>query len=137
MAIKLTKAEVIRQTKLVAELRVQEYAMTAAIEDFNTAMDSARVDLREAVEKYNEVISEVNGFALDIATRLQDEIDEKSEKWQESEKGEAAVAFKDEWEQIDGGELDADEIAPSYIDDMTFEAADALEAISTEPEGSY
>jgi hypothetical protein len=137
MALKLTKAEAERQTALVADLQAQKDAMQKAIEDFNTALETARADLREAVGKYNDVVSEVNGFAADIASRLDDEINNKSEKWQEGEKGEAATAWKDEWEAIDFSELDVDELAPSDIDDFDDDSAETLEGISTEPEGSY
>ena len=137
MALKLTKDEIKRKDDHVSELEKQKANMEMAIEIFNAAMETARVDLREAVGKYNEALDDARGFAEDIASRLENEIDDKSEKWQESDKGQAAMEFKIDWESVElQDNLDADEIAPGDIDfsELTFDDAENLGNMNVEPE---
>ena len=137
MALKLTKDEIKQKDDHVSELEKQMANMENAVNVFNAAMETARVDLRDAVSKYNEALTAARGFAEDIASRLENEIDDKSEKWQESDKGQAAASFKDDWEGVElQDDLDADEIAPGDIDfsELTFDDAENLGNLNSEPE---
>lgn len=137
--LKMTESEGERRDVLVADLRTKRDKLSGAISDFNVALETARAELRVAVEDYNETITEAKGFAEDKAREIEDAIDSKSEKWQEGEKGEAASAWKEAWEEIDSEfeELDADQMAPSDMEDYDDEFPEKLEGISIEPEGSY
>jgi hypothetical protein len=89
MAFKLTKDEKAERDRLIKELRARATAIADAVTD------------------YNEVLSEATDFAAGISVRADDEISEKSERWQEGEKGAAAASWRDGWDNIDLDEVDA------------------------------
>lgn len=134
MALKLNKDEIRQRDAYVAELRKVADLLEDAVRVFNEELEAARVKMRGAIDDYNETLTAARGFAEDIASRLSDEIDEKSEKWQEGEKGEAAVAFKDEWEGVSLEEIDPDNVLPGDMEDIDLEDADTFEALPIEPE---
>lgn len=70
---------------------------TARVEALADMLDSRFQDLCDAVTAYNEAVSEARELAEEIAQRAADEWGEKSEKWQEGERGEAAHEWVDAW----------------------------------------
>ena len=63
--------------------------------------------------------------------RLQGEYDEKTERWMEGERGQAAQEFINEWENLEFEEIDFDvveeiEVDPSHRDDLE-SAPDSVE----------
>jgi hypothetical protein len=74
MAFKLTKAE-----------RTELADLLGKVVDAAVALNAARTDFE--------------AFREGVHARLESEFDERSEGWQESERGEAAETFRDEWER--------------------------------------
>jgi hypothetical protein len=127
MAFKLSKDELKRRDDYVKDLNYKWLAVQEAIEQYNERTAALQADVDKAVEEYNETLNEARGFVEDIASEASDEIDDKSEKWQESEKAEAAIEWKDAWEMID-----LEEITINYPNDLEIESvshADDLEAL--------
>lgn len=114
MAFKLTKAEAKQRFDLVAELEIAGAAVATAIEAFNAAMTEAFKPVAEAVEAYNEKLEEAREFAEDIASSRRDEMANKSDRWQEGDRGQAAENWVSEWENIS-------------LDDLEFDQPDELE----------
>lgn len=86
--------------------------------------------LDAAVMAYNEAIEEARGFVQDVARQADADISDKSERWQEGEKGQAAIGWKDEWE---GASFE--EVSVEYPDDIEAEGldhADTLDQLSTD-----
>lgn len=52
------------------------------------------------VEEYNDIINSVNEFVEDIKQRQQDYFDDRSETWQESDRGCDYESWKDEWDSF-------------------------------------
>ena len=61
----------------------------------DVAWAAAWAAVEAAVAAYNAALAEASEFAQEVSGRIGDDIDEKSEKWQESEKGEAAGAWRE------------------------------------------
>ena len=128
MSFKLTKQELGLRNALVEKLLAAHRDLDSAIQEFNTAMETAKAPLKKALEDYNAVMSDVREFAADVANQADSDITEKSEKWQEGEKGQAAIGFRDAWQELadmhDGqlGDL------PEELEELdeTSEHADAL-----------
>lgn len=115
MAFKLTKAQIKERDSMVAALREKAEAMTAA----KTAWE-------EAVNDYNGAISDTKTFVENLAAEFRDEYDNKSERWQEGERGEAASTFVEAWEEVS---LDAHDADDTDID--TEADIDAVEGLPT------
>ncbi len=133
MSFKLTKVEIKRRDDYASELSELADKLSEAIDTFNQELVNARTPVEAAVEAYNTLLEEAKGFAFDIANQAENDISEKSEKWQEGERGEAANEWKDAWENI---ELDEIEIEfPEELDVPDFGHSAELEALATEMEG--
>lgn len=133
MAFKLDKQDTARRNELAADLREAKGKIEDAIAVYNAAVAEARKPLEEALAGYNEVVETARGWAEDIANQADNDISEKSDRWQESDKGTAATEWKDAWEGAEIEELEItfpDDISSDDITDM----ADILEALPVEAE---
>ena len=119
MAFKLDKGDTARKVKLVEELQEARGELEDAVSVYNAAVAELKAPLDAAVEKYNDVLEEARGFAEDIGNTADGEFDDKSEKWQEGERGQAAREWIDARQQA---AFDAYEI--EYPDEL-FEQAGA------------
>ena len=114
MAFKLDKQDTARRDKLVEELRDGRGVLEDAVSTFNAAVEELKAPLLAALEKYNEIVEEARGFVEDIASTADGQFDDKSEKWQEGDKGQAARNWIDAWQNEP---FDALEIA--FPDELT------------------
>lgn len=87
-AFKLSKAQIKQHVELHEELAAAESA------------------LESAIEAYNAVLAEAREHCQEIAETAQSEWDEKSERWQESDKGVEAQAWITEWADADLEEVE-------------------------------
>lgn len=109
MAFKLNKQEDARKSELEQELEQLVGSATDGLEEL-------REKIGELVEEFNEKyvtplgdkMDEARGFVEDIQNERQEEFDDKSERWQEGERGEAAQSWLQQWEQ-GASELDTPE----------------------------
>ena len=131
MAFKLTKAEDQRRMDYVTSLNELKSKLEDAIGEFNAKREELKAPVEAAFNAYKEALAEAKGFAEDIASAAEGQIDDKSERWQESERGEAARSWQQEWE---GAELDEpDDI--DFGDDLDtpdLDHADTLENLPIE-----
>lgn len=131
MPFKLDKKESKRRADLIERLQERESALEDAVNVFNTGLETLREALRSDIARYNEVISEARGFAEDIASQADSDFDEKSERWQEGDKGQAASQWRSEWENAG-----LDDVEIEYPADFEFEdeskRSELLEALPEE-----
>jgi peptide subunit release factor 1 (eRF1) len=88
MAFKLNKTEIKQHQDLSAALRAAFDEITAATIAFNEAIGNAR------------------DFASRVAGEREENIGNKSEAWQEGDRGQAAQAWVESWAECDLGEMD-------------------------------
>lgn len=131
MAMKLTKAEATQKADLVAGLESASVELDAALVLANDRLAEVRDGMEAAVDAYAERLGEARDFRDGLVARLQDEIDCKSERWQEGSKGEAAIALKDEWESLDLDDLEID--MPGDFDELDLAHSSALTETQEEP----
>lgn len=127
--MKITKAEGKRREELADKCDEAQNALANAIADYNTALESAsdyvarimlaplqfnddeRAEIAfavctaadahsDAVNAYNDVMTEAKEFVEEVASRLREVYDNRSEKWQEGDKGQSADAFIQTWESF-------------------------------------
>ena len=132
MAFKLSKADVERKDGYVADLREAEGKLNDAVSTYNTEVTTRRAAVEAAVEAFNEILGEAGGFCEDIANEAESQIDDKSERWQQSETGQFAIAWKDAWHQIS---LDLEPVEIEWPADLAVETEQMiadLENLETE-----
>lgn len=133
-AFKLSKDQIKRRDEIMDDLQEKSEALESAVEKYNEALDEIRGDVEVALEAYNESLADAQEFVEEIASDANQAIEEKSERWQEGERGQEALSFKEAWEQIsvEGASID-------FPDPIEFDGVDYAEEIGNAPDelGSY
>lgn len=73
-------------------------------------LSAARVDVDAAIIKYNEVLYDARDFASTITADAQSHYDDKSDKWQEGDRGTSYQDFINEWEGVELDDIDFDDV---------------------------
>ena len=130
MAIKLTKYENEHRDELVADLEVAASVLHEEMEEVSRLINEANEIATAAYAAYNETLANAREFAQDIASRLREELDARSEKWLESDKGQAATEMVERWESDEFDDLEWEDIDPPEQPDP--EWRDTLENLPDE-----
>lgn len=92
----LSKAQSKRRDELIEQLNEAK----ELVEKRMDKLRDAEAAVCDAINAVNEVVAEINEFAGEVAAEQEDYYSERSEKWQESEAGEAYAEWKSQWESI-------------------------------------
>jgi hypothetical protein len=106
MAFKLTRAEEARREALLEKMTQARDTLDEVTSAQLGVIEDAYAVINEAFSPYNEVVEEIRGFVEDIASERESEFDDKSERWQESDRGEAARDWISQWQ--DAADCDID-----------------------------
>lgn len=120
---KLSKEQTSRLAELQKAYTEKRDALDKAIEDANDFITKANSLTDDAFGELNEVIGELNVFREEVASAIEDYIAEKSEKWQDGERGQAFNAWHDAWQD------DLEEVEYTPLDTL-----DPLDARNDVPE---
>ena len=125
MPFKLTKQELIDRDQhhenLLNARATLEDAVTVANRDIAATLEI----LNKVVSDYNELANAAAGWCDDIARERSDEWEEKSERWQEGDKGTEAQEWHQAYEQHGIEEVDAFE-----VDELEVSVDDAADILS-------
>src|SRR5262245_1375935 len=123
----LNKNQQAQRDEFVNQLQKAHEGVTAKYSALVSAMEEYNAEL----EKYNAVVVEAETWGSEVTGDMQSYMDEKSERWQESEAGTTYGEWKDTWEGIDYAQIDAMEIPNEpEIESFITEFSD----LPTEPE---
>jgi hypothetical protein len=131
VAFKLTKAEDARKSEYESELN----QIVGDADDAKTELESKIEDLirefnEKVVDPLNEKLNEVRGFVEDIKNERQGEFDDKSERWQEGERGEAAQ----EWiQRYESAESELEEMSQIEVPTLDIQIPDAESILADLP----
>ena len=120
---KLSKEQLTARDTLCEALRTSHAALTEALEAFNNVMDQAWPGAEEALADYNHLVAQANAWLGEIAGEMQEYMDERSEKWQESERGQAYDGWRQEFED------ELEEIELERPKELTLETDDQAERL--------
>jgi hypothetical protein len=127
---KLNKVQLAELVKFRDELEELKGALELEVEEYNSTMNSAWAKVEKRIIDLNEKIVEADQWRADLASEMQDFYDEKSEKWQEGERGCAYQEWISEWES-DLSEVEME--APEDVDMPDVDAIDTMNELSEEP----
>lgn len=103
--MKLSKAEERRREELAEKLEAAGQEVNARFAELLKLLTDAEHDVNKAIRDYNKILLEAEAFVEGVAEEMRDSFDDKSERWQDSDKGQSAAAFVEEWEQFEASEL--------------------------------
>lgn len=133
MPFKLTKAEAAERAELVEKLTAAKTEVESAVAAFNEKLAEAWQEVQAKIETYNEVVTAAAEFRDGIVDSRQSEWDDKSEKWQDGERGEAASVWINEWSSASLDALEIEE--PEGLEEPGMDHDEALEGLPEEMEG--
>lgn len=128
---RLSKTQLAEKARLLEQLQQAGSRLEEAVADFNRKVEEAKAPVDQAVEEYNAVLAEAKAFAEGIAADAQSHYDDKSEKWQEGERGQAYQAWIGEWENVNLDDLEVE--LPAEVELPELSAVDELDGIADEP----
>lgn len=130
--MKLTKAQKTSRDEIVSKLREQEERLDEVISEFNAAVEAKWDEIvAPALAKHKEALDEAREFCEQIAGDIQNFYDDKSEKWQEGDRGQAVEDMRSEWESVD---LDEPTIEPpSEVEKPWITHSASIEELPEEP----
>jgi len=115
---KFSKEQQTEIDKTLAEIAEAETKLTEAVETFNEWLESNSSDIEAARTVYNEKLAELQAVYTNIAEAAREYYEEKSDKWQEGEAGEAYNEWLDQLESIDLEEIDIELPDPIEMPDF-------------------
>jgi hypothetical protein len=122
--MKLTKQQREQRDELVQQLKAKYAELQAAIAKYNGEVELLKAPVEAAVSDYNDVVEEAKEFCDEIAEAAQEEIDAKSDRWRDSDKGQEASEWLEAWESFSDDEVSPDwpdelgDSEPSHADDL-------------------
>lgn len=108
MSFKLTKVQDKELDALLDELNEKRGELGAAITAFNDLIREERSKIEDALSAYNDALVGVEQFRDEFVNEMRDAWNDKSERWQEGDSGEAANDFITVWEEVDLSEVSLD-----------------------------
>ena len=130
MAFRLDRSEQQRKVAIVELLKSKANALDEVVVAANNAIENAVANVNTAIEAYNSALEDAQSFVDEVRDRLQTEHDDKSERWQESERASAAQAYISSFELS----LDALDVVEVDAIDLTFDHAEQVEGLPEEVE---
>lgn len=110
MAFKLNKSELSRRDEILNDLRTRLDSLSALLDKPIPTEIPNKV--MEAAATFTVVLTEAEDFRDEVATRLRDEYDEKSEFWQDSDRGMNVYEMLEQWEGADFSDCGLDILNP-------------------------
>jgi hypothetical protein len=130
MAFKIKAADRKRIEAAFGQLTAQRGTLEESVRVFNEALAAARALLQLDVDAYNEKVDEARGMLDDVHRELEDEFNDKSVNWQNSDKG---IATK-EW--IDSISALTEELTEAALDGFP-ESLEFEDVIGDDPADGY
>lgn len=133
---KLTEQQIATKATLARKYTEATEALTAAISEYNDALTDAYCQLRVAQSNYNDVIDAITAFASTVAQEQNDYVDRQSPQRQESDEGQACIAWLDTWQEIadhEGENAEVSEPDPLDADEVRIDL-DSFTDLSETPE---
>lgn len=116
---KLKAADIKARDAHAGELSTAFQDLEMAVEAFNNGLEKLwNEQIVAAVDAYNEKLIAAREWAQGIADDAQNYIDEKSEKWQEGDKGQQVIAFAESWREFSPEEIELDKPEELSLDDI-------------------
>lgn len=132
MAFNLTKDEKKRLAEYRDRLGKEQSDMSAILEEQAEVIEAAYEKINGAIETYNGVLADARGFIEDIVSERNGDFEDKSERWQEGERGEVIREWIDSFDNAMSELEDVEAIEhESFSVDVAH--SDVLDALEEEP----
>lgn len=127
---RLSKQQISERDALVERLRAAGESLNSTVERANEQIRLLGEEVTEELRSYNEIIEEINEWKSSIAQEAREYFDERSDRWQTSEAGDAYNSWIDE---LDEPLEEAKTDEPESIEPPDTSAVSDLEGLPESP----
>lgn len=127
---RLSKQELQQRDEFADALETSRNKLCDAVDKFNSKITELYEPVAGLVEEYNGIAADAQNWRDDILSQMDDYMSERSEKWLESDTGQAYQEWKDSWESLSIEQFNIEQ--PEGIDLPEIEGPEALR--DAEPE---
>jgi len=118
----ITKKDTAERDAIASRLQDRQADLTQAIEEFTLAVEAAWDAVETAQDHLNEAINDANEWRHAIAAEIGEYIDERSDKWRESDKGSAYELWREQYEgEFNEVNIDKPELPDPDLDEFAEE----------------
>ena len=107
-------------------------AYRSSVEEVQTLREEQDRIFEEAITKINSSQDKLKDFIDSVVTQQEEYYEEKGEKWQSTDPGEAYLAWKEEYENLSSS-LEEEHDSDSIDFDELLEAIETAEKLPSEP----
>jgi len=97
----LSKQDQEQLSKLLDAIHSAESAIGSIAEEFEPIIEK----INEAIERYNESLTDLESFCSDTAQAISDYISDRSDAWQEGDRGQQYQQWQGAWEEFSFDQL--------------------------------
>ena len=126
----LTKTHLSERDKIIDRINEAQTELEEKLDEYTEVTSRLQDGIGDALVAYNETLAEARQFIDNIAGEAESVMEDRSEKWQESDAGKAYQEWIDEWR---GAVIDDVEIDFPSIEGSDLDAVSILEDLPTEP----
>jgi hypothetical protein len=119
MPFKITKEEAKTRSQLIEDLELAATEIDQCVGVYNTQVNLLRSPVEIAVTKYNEILSKARDLCSGISERAEQDMGDRSEKWMDTVKGQAAQAWQESW-----GGIELDDVDYQWPDELEIDLPD-------------
>mgnify|MGYP001564747016 CR=1 FL=1 len=128
----LAKPDIARRNALAIRIQSAREDLDVAIAEYNATVETAFAYAQTTADVYNGLIEEAKEWADSIAGQIGEYIQERSERWQEGERGQAYANWLTEYEEVSFDTADIE--TPDPLEWDGDDAASALEGLPEDPQ---
>lgn len=134
MAFKITGKKLDERDRLLQEVNEAKSKLEDAVTTYNAAVEDARSSINDFITAFNTALGNAKDFIEGVRDDAQTEFDEKSEKWQESDRGSQVQSWIDEME----GHADTldTELSVDFPSELSIEYPDYEDALNGHSDAS-
>lgn len=127
----LNKEQQSNLSQLQSDLQDAQEKVESAINDFNANINDLWANsVTESLDNYNKLVQQANEFVEETRDSMQTYYDERSEKWQEGERGQEFQSWLVEWDSTELEEIDV--TMPEETDVPDFQAVEVIAELPSE-----
>lgn len=135
MAFRISKAERAELESFATRLTKEQADLEAVLSEQGAIIEAAYERINGAIDTYNGATADAKSFIEDIGSQAESDFEEKSDRWQEGERGEATREWID---AIDNVVSELEEIEQFTFETPSLDLEDQAELINNlEDEPSY
>lgn len=131
---KLNREQEQQRADISAKLNAAREVYNERVAELNNALADLRAAVERAAESYNEAAQEARDFAADIANQQSEYVCERSEKWTDSDAGNAYSEWQSTWENYSPNDIEPD--MPQDMDEHDDTDVCEFDDLPIEPEAA-